>query len=205
MQIYYDPDTGLYLAGSLDIDELAGYPGAATHYLRGDGWTAISTDGTLADNSDTDIPSEKAVKTYADTKLTIPTYASYTPALTASVTNPTLGDGAFVAGRRVVIGKHVNGSATITFGTTGADPGSGNYYVSLPVTGVGTGAAIAIVGHGWLFDSSTSTSKLVECYYASVNRVVLRIDSATSPVTHANPWTWAVSDRIWLSFSYEAA
>lgn len=37
----------------------------------------FSTDGTLAANSDSNIPTEKAIKTYADTKLTAPTWTDY--------------------------------------------------------------------------------------------------------------------------------
>jgi len=47
------------------------YPGAGIPQSTGSAWgtsLTFSTDGTLADNSDTKIPSQKAVKTYSDTK-----------------------------------------------------------------------------------------------------------------------------------------
>jgi len=49
------------------------YPGAGIPQSTGSAWgtsLTFSTDGTFADNSDTKIPSQKAVKTYADTKAT---------------------------------------------------------------------------------------------------------------------------------------
>ena len=55
--------------------------------------SAISTDGTLAGNSDTEIPSEKAVKTYVDSQanITIETTTGVTHSLTTT------------AGQRVIV------------------------------------------------------------------------------------------------------
>jgi hypothetical protein len=49
------------------------YPGAGIPQSTGSAWgtsLTFSTDGTFADNSDANIPSQKAVKTYTDTKAT---------------------------------------------------------------------------------------------------------------------------------------
>lgn len=56
----------------------------------------------------------------------------YSPVITASVTDPTLGNGSLL-GHYITIGKLVIAGIYWWFGTT-TDKGSGTYYFSLPVT-----------------------------------------------------------------------
>lgn len=60
-------------------------------------------------------------------------FVSYTPALTATTTDPTLGTGSVATGRYFQFGKFVIANFAIKFGTSGTNAGSGAYRVSLPV------------------------------------------------------------------------
>lgn len=77
-------------------------------------------------------------------------YVAYTPVLTASTTNPTLGTGAVVTGSYCVIGDMVHYIAYIKFGTSGVSAGSGEYYVSLPVSASTSGASQYNLGTGYI-------------------------------------------------------
>src|SRR5688572_17632849 len=89
---------------------------------------------------------------------------SYTPALTASTTNPTLGTGSGQQGRyyRDPITGLVWGQARIAFGTSGTNAGSGTYRISLPtavdnLSGSGVSGNADVMGFGIVRDSSAST------------------------------------------------
>jgi hypothetical protein len=80
-----------------------------------------------------------------------PAWTSYTPAMTASTTNPNIGSTGTAQGRYMQIGKLVHFYATITPGGTGIAGGSGGYAISLPVTARTT---VTQRGSIYLFDSS---------------------------------------------------
>lgn len=138
-------------------------------------------------------------------------WATYTPALTASTTNPTLGTSPTQTGYYVQIGKFVQVAATIEFGTGGSvSAGSGTYYVSVPVarntTSIGTDL---LLGQARLVDSSTSQVAYVSL--RAVTSTTVSLSYVVSPpvaatfVTNAVPWTWAAGDSLSLYLSYEAA
>lgn len=80
-------------------------------------------------------------------------WTTYTPALTADTTNPTLGSGSIAYGRYKQNGKEVKCQFVIRFGSSGRNKGSGQYSVSLPVTAaaVPSGLTSVMVGHGGLW------------------------------------------------------
>jgi hypothetical protein len=130
-------------------------------------------------------------------------WETWTPTLTASTTNPTLGTGSTATGKYGRVNKQVFGNVTITFGTSGVAPGTGFYYVSVPVTAIASGVT---VGSGFILDSSTGLLRHVELSLDSTSRMSLLLDNTSSyGVGAANPWTWAASDQFRLSFTYEAA
>lgn len=130
-------------------------------------------------------------------------WETWTPALTASTTNPTLGTGSVITGRYARIQKTIFGNVTILFGTSGVAAGTGFYYVSLPFTAQ---SATPPVGSGWLLDNSASLLRQVEVTLDSTSRVALWLDNTTNfAVAATNPWTWAASDQIRFQFTYEAA
>lgn len=75
---------------------------------------------------------------------------SYTPALTAATTNPSLGSTGMATGRYLQVGKTVKWSVLIQAGGTGISAGSGEYLISLPVT---PRAVFSAIGHGWIYNT----------------------------------------------------
>jgi hypothetical protein len=129
-------------------------------------------------------------------------WETWTPTLTASTTNPTLGTGSTATGRYGRVNKIVHGNAQIQFGTAGVAAGSGNYFVSLPVTAQANG----VIGGTWqAYDSSTLTVYFGSLVLDTTSRVILYYNNPASFVTNATPWTWAASDFIRVWFTYEAA
>jgi len=130
-------------------------------------------------------------------------WETWTPALTASTTNPTLGTGSTTSGRYGRINKTVFGQLLIQFGTSGAAAGTGFYFVSLPVTAQASGPT---VGSGYILDNSTSLLRHVVAVLDSTSRIALWLENSTNfAVAAGNPWTWAASDSIRIDFQYEAA
>ena len=135
-------------------------------------------------------------------------FGSFTPTLTASTTNPTLGTGSTSSGRYGQTQKTVRGYFDITFGTSGTAAGSGTYNIALPVSASSNYNGQSI-GRATLFDSSGSSYGIIDIIPTGAT-AVLRY-AATWPfgtltsVTHAAPWAWSASDYIRGSFMYEAA
>jgi hypothetical protein len=130
-------------------------------------------------------------------------WETWTPALTASTTNPTLGTGSTAAGRYGRVNKTVFGNCRIFFGTSGTNAGSGFYFVSLPVTAQGSGV---MGGYGYIYDASTGLVRHTAIALDSTTRVALYLENATNYAVGAgNPWAWAASDQIQFYFEYEAA
>jgi hypothetical protein len=121
-------------------------------------------------------------------------WTSYTPALTASPTSPTLGSGSTVVGSWFRVGKHVVVRGSITFGSSGVNAGSGNYFLSLPFTAAGNW-----IGFAWVFDNSTGEGRLA----AIRSDGLMWGNGAFAALSNSNPWTWAASDQIQFNLSYE--
>lgn len=128
-------------------------------------------------------------------------YETWTPALTASTTNPTLGTGSSQTGRYGRVNKSVYGTGQISFGTSGVAAGSGFYYVSLPVQAQTLGQ---IVGTWQGYDSSAASVYFGFLVTDTTQRVVLYYNNPASVITNAAPWTWAASDFIRVQLAYEA-
>lgn len=132
---------------------------------------------------------------------------TYTPALTAATTNPTLGSGSTTSGRYIQVGKFVVGEFLVRFGTSGTAAGSGNYYVSLPVAALVSGLSNPVgfsntlQGTGWgdqkLYLQTSTTAQFV---YAATwpNGTITNVGNAT-------PAAWSTSHEIRGFFCYEAA
>lgn len=134
------------------------------------------------------------------------TWTNYTPALTASTTNPTLGSGAVTDGHYMVVGDGtahgiVYAYGEIIFGTSGTAAGTGNYIVSLPIAAVVGNVAQPAIGQAYLYDSSTGTWRLVVGHPIGSN-LYLHQQNATVRVRHDSPWAWGASDAITYSVTY---
>ncbi len=136
-------------------------------------------------------------------------FTSYTPTLTASGSNPTLGTGSTAAGKYLQVRKTVIAQFQIIFGSSMAT-GSGTYYVSLPVT-ASTTNPYRHIGEGYFYDSSASALLRPALTLPNNGTKVRATYPATWPtgtetsVAHAVPWTWAQSDQLNGFVVYEAA
>ena len=129
-------------------------------------------------------------------------WASFTPALTASVTSPTLGTGSTASGRFARVGTFVVAQATLIFGTSGTGAGSGSYYVSLPIAPVGS---LDVVGDFMVFDNSPGAYRAGVLQQVSSGQTAILVLGGGNEVTDAAPWAWAASDQIRYRLGYEAA
>lgn len=152
-------------------------------------------------------------------------FVAYTPALTASVTNPNLdiydpdinpGGTGSATGKYVRHGNLVYAIGDLQFGAA-ATAGNGTYRISLPTTVVQIASAggpspaetYAVLGH-WrctgfgLFEANDIQA------IGGQNYMTARYPSAwpvgvDTVVTHNQPWGWTVGYRIGFAVLYEAA
>jgi hypothetical protein len=120
-------------------------------------------------------------------------FISYTPILTATTTNPTLGIGAITSGGYWRVNQLVIYRFAVIFGSSGVVPGVGNYQISLPVTAALFGNYYMQVGGGTsFFDSSANapyfanswietSTKLSILYQTGFNDTLNNV-TATTPV-----------------------
>lgn len=131
-------------------------------------------------------------------------WGSYTPALTATTTSPTLGTGSAQVGHYHRDGRTIYGAAKIAFGSSGAVAGSGNYKFSLPVAAARSSEPLA---YGHVYDSSAG-DRLFATLEADANNSTtcfIVVNRAVSGVTtDAIPWVWAANDELHFMFTYEA-
>ena len=137
-------------------------------------------------------------------------WTSYTPLLTGSTTNPTLGTGATSTGKYSRIQNLIIYKFSIFFGTSGFVAGVGNYRISLPVNSTGGKAFYSSEsGQTSFYDSSANAPYYADIWMSSASQItiqtqptlngVLGILSATTPVIPAN------NDAITGLVIYEAA
>lgn len=123
---------------------------------------------------------------------------TYTPAWTASTTNPVLNNGTIV-GRFKQVDKMVDFTIDLTIGST-TTVGSGQYLFSLPVNCVrgvekAINACLTMV-HGTSRNSGGAVL---------VSAGVARLMQSSAAVSEASPFAWAAGDVISLAGRYEAA
>jgi hypothetical protein len=133
-----------------------------------------------------------------------PAWTAYTPNLTASTTNPTLGTGSIREGAWTRYGRLMVVRANVKFGTSGASAGSGSYRISLPATaktlttGRHIGSAYAFDASGNNFIDGVSISTI-----DTWNEANLVLDG--NVVTNTWPWTWTNLDAFGFTLLLEAA
>lgn len=135
------------------------------------------------------------------------TSGTWTPSLTASTSDPTLGTGSAVAGSYVYSSSFLWCAFSVQFGTSGTGAGSGNYQITgFPANPV-AGRATFLSGRGRLSDSSGSVVAYFDIVVNDSGVATFRYP-ATWPtgtetyVTHSTPWAWAASDRLegWVEY-----
>lgn len=135
-------------------------------------------------------------------------WTTYTPVLTATGTNPNLGDGS-ATGRYMVVGATIFGEIRIIAGVTGFNRGSGTYRVSLPTPGVfenfqpvgqvvmrDEGPGTNFFGTA-IFNNNIGTE--IELYMHSQ---VSQFDEGVA-VTDSVPFVFSSNDKILIQFTYE--
>jgi hypothetical protein len=128
---------------------------------------------------------------------------SYTPTLTATTTNPTLGSGSGTIGRYTLRnGIWCDVRFTIKFGSSGAAAGSGQYLISLPFTSASDFTIAAPdCGAGYLKDDSAPATAqgmtFVSPGFATASFLANNV-----VVTNSAPWTWANLDSLAGSITY---
>ena len=127
---------------------------------------------------------------------------TWTPALTATTTNPTLGTGPTQVGDWLYKAGYYVVEFEIIFGT-GPTAGSGNYRISTPFA-IDAGWISHAVGTVRLFDSSGADPENRFLVVNDANNLRIEAQDGTQ-VTNAVPWTWAASDAIRGSFEMKAA
>lgn len=132
-------------------------------------------------------------------------WTTYTPVLTASSVNPTLGTGSVVDGSWVRDGRKVTVHVGVAFGSSGAAAGTGTYRISLPVTAKTLTTGFHI---GGAFGNDLSAADGVDGVSrigasGGWDKVEMMLNNALA--TAAVPWTWANGDTFSLTITYEAA
>jgi hypothetical protein len=129
-------------------------------------------------------------------------WESWTPALTASVTNPTLGTGSSASGKYGRVNKLVYSQGQINFGTAGVGAGSGFYLVSLPITALTSGQ---VIGQFQIYDSSAVQIYLGTIISNTTANALMYYNNPAGIVSNSAPFTWAANDFIRYTIQYEAA
>ena len=133
---------------------------------------------------------------------------SYTPALQASTTNPTLGTGSTALGWYFYgPGNTVTVGFFIQFGSSGVNAGSGQYLITLPVAAnAALGSGQPAMGAGMIRRSSGGDIRAATLYIPSSNLgVVSMVPDATGGTIGATaPWSaaWAASDYLAGEITY---
>jgi len=127
---------------------------------------------------------------------------TYTPALTASTTNPTMGSSPTLVGRYQRHGGMMHAWGRIAFGT-GMTAGSGVYNVSIPAAAEGSVSEL-VEGSGILYDSSAN-DRNVMVPYGSGSTFLMMSEGNLVVVTNAVPWVWAAADVILWNVHYAVA
>lgn len=133
--------------------------------------------------------------------------STFTPTLTGSVSNPTLGSGSQVLGWHHVNGRKVDVWFFIKFGTSGVSAGSGIYYVTgppgyqllagFPDTNVGMARGIDNNG-----TTERALSILTSGNSGTSARVLFNNVVTFGFVADSVPWTWEASDILDGHYSF---
>lgn len=190
-----DPDTGLYRPGANRLGFAVA--GAAAWEIDANGFFIPAAD----DVQEIGDATHRIHRVYTKAQ-------SFTPALTAVTSNPTLGTGSSVSGFYYDFGDWVTGWARIQFGTAAVNSGSGNYRVSIPFafdtalynnnTGV-----IGIVGGQHNGNGRTGVLRP----QATTTANIQQSDTPYQQWSDATPDAtgWIANDRIVYSFDYKKA
>jgi hypothetical protein len=178
---------------------------AATRLARG------ANDEVLSVNSNA-LDYRKVVNAMVDdaagivqSKISFTGWQGWTPALTASSSNPTLGSGAVTDGRYFQIGSLVIAVIDLRVGTTSWNAGSGTYSFSVPIAR--SASQLPNMGFGLAFDGGGSDGYIanVQRNSGDTSKVNIRVHTTGDApvVTHAVPVAWGQNTQFLLTVVYE--
>jgi hypothetical protein len=122
---------------------------------------------------------------------------TYTPALTASSANPSLGTGGLAQGWYGLNGQKVDIWFHLSFGTSGVSAGSGVYRISFP-PGLTPMVSLpdTLAGTCRLIDNSAGPAEVPAfCLVTQAQGVVL-VATGGGYIQGSSPWTWTTQDRL---------
>jgi hypothetical protein len=129
-------------------------------------------------------------------------WTAYTPAWTATSTNPALGNGT-MTGHYIAAGKWITFRIRLTMGSTTTYGTGASYSWTLPFTAV-SAATGDPVGGSTLFDTSASSYFPQHAFLVNTTGVSLAYESGNR-VSPSSPLAWATGDKINIQGCYEAA
>ena len=132
--------------------------------------------------------------------LTLPAWTAYIPALTSDGTAPTLGNST-VGGRYLRVGSTIFVQLVLTIGST-FTPGTGNYFLSLPVAASGAVGSAVCIGNGFFYDNSASRTYGLSTTIQTSGTLRMFVDGFDR-LQAAVPVVPAVGDFISLLLTYE--
>lgn len=167
--------------------------------------TAADTVDRLAVGSNTQVLTANSAASTGLSWTSIGSITAYTPALTATVTDPVLGTGAITLGRYATVNKVCFVQGVIIFGTSGVSAGVGNYRISLPLAGTGGEGSIGV---GRIRDASAGyVAYVLELQFdGTTQRAAMNYGSGAALLVGATvPITFSTSDQIFFNLTYELA
>jgi hypothetical protein len=132
---------------------------------------------------------------------------SYTPTLTAAGGGLAIGTAGSVVGEYSIFnGKLVKYHGTWLFGTSGSNPGSGQFLISLPFTSSGFGTTgVNAVGSFLARDTSGPSLYSGICYIGATQTQMTFVAGTNGLVTGTNPFTWSNTDYLTWDVTYPIA
>lgn len=131
-------------------------------------------------------------------------FTAFTPAWTASTTNPTIGNGT-IACRYQRYGKTIPSCEFYLLLGSTTTVGSGNYSLSIPVAAANLLSANVDRGHFWFRDVSATTDYQGFALFANASTMQIRGFAANSLWNAAGPVVPANTDWLSGTICYEAA
>lgn len=120
-------------------------------------------------------------------------WTSYTPTWTASVTNPTIGNGS-IAGSYALTGGTMFISIRISGGST-TNYGAGTWSIGFPGTVTVVNPGVQNIGNCLVFDSGTAFYTGA-AFFLSTTTFTGLVDGATNTFTQLVPMTWGNGDYL---------
>lgn len=160
----------------------------------GDVLTAADMNTYVRDNEDAILPYDV-------------TWQSYSPALTAASSNPTLGTGSSTSGRFYRVGQLCVAHFRVKAGTVGFAAGSGLYRISAPLSAASFmyTANFFRCGTGFFYNSSAPTNYLASFYFVGAGQVEINIDGRGTAQTGADPVVPSNNDEWSGTLTYALA